>query len=287
VLRDFKQWPAWSPWVITEPDCELSYSDDGKSYSWRGKIIGSGEMAIVEEDAPRRLDCALTILMPWKSMSDVHFTFSAKGGGTEVTWTMNGSLPFVMFWMKKMMIAYIGMDYDRGLSMLKDYVETGSVPSKLEFEGEVEFPGFHYIGVRNKCPIPELSPRMKADMSKVCPWVESASVKPSGPPFAMYHVWDAVKGEVEYTVGAQFAEKPGNFPAELISGEQPAGKVYRIKHTGPYRHLSNPWSSGMMHYRAKVFKLDTKLPSFEVYEGDPEETPENDLVTVVNMPVKA
>ena len=35
-----------------------------------------------------------------------------------------------------MMEAFIGMDYDRGLLMLKDLVEKGSVPSKLDFIGE-------------------------------------------------------------------------------------------------------------------------------------------------------
>ena len=28
-VRDFKPWPAWSPWLITDPECKVSYADDG------------------------------------------------------------------------------------------------------------------------------------------------------------------------------------------------------------------------------------------------------------------
>ena len=34
VVRDFKQWQAWSPWLIAEPDAKVTCGDDGKSYAW-------------------------------------------------------------------------------------------------------------------------------------------------------------------------------------------------------------------------------------------------------------
>jgi hypothetical protein len=48
---------------------------------------------------------------------------------------MDSKQPFFQFFLKGMMTSLIGMDYERGLRMLKDYVETGSVPSTLEFPG--------------------------------------------------------------------------------------------------------------------------------------------------------
>ena len=43
VVRGFKSWPRWSPWLICEPGCALDYPVDGKSYSWRGKSSGAGK----------------------------------------------------------------------------------------------------------------------------------------------------------------------------------------------------------------------------------------------------
>ncbi len=129
VVRDFKQWEPWSPWLSAEPDCPLTYQPDGSAYSWDGAIIGSGQMEVVSENE-QAIDYKLSFFKPWKSVSDVSFRFAPVGQGTEVTWTMAGSLPFFLFFMKKMMKAWIGADYRRGLSKLKDYIETGAVPSK-------------------------------------------------------------------------------------------------------------------------------------------------------------
>lgn len=48
ILQDFQQWPAWSPWLITEPDAKLDFSAEqsvtGSSYSWEGDLVGKGSM---------------------------------------------------------------------------------------------------------------------------------------------------------------------------------------------------------------------------------------------------
>ena len=59
VIRDFRQSPAWSPWLIAEPECLVKYSDDGKSHSCEGKILGSSEIKIVNEEPFRSIDCQL------------------------------------------------------------------------------------------------------------------------------------------------------------------------------------------------------------------------------------
>ena len=96
-VRDFKQWNKWSPWVIAEPDCPITYADDGKGYEWDGKIIGSGNLQITEEKSPESIAYKLTFLKPWKSESETQFRFVKKADEqTEVIWSMNGSLPFFM-----------------------------------------------------------------------------------------------------------------------------------------------------------------------------------------------
>ncbi|MEM9478571.1 MAG: SRPBCC family protein [Verrucomicrobiota bacterium] len=285
-VRDFKQWPTWSPWLISEPDCQVDYADDGKSYSWNGKIIGSGRMQITSEDAPSSINYDLSFFKPFKSEAKVRFAFKANGEKTDVTWAMDSSLPFFMFFLKKMFVALIGSDYQRGLAMLKDYLEKGSVPSKLEFAGESAADGTDFFGITTTCATADIGPAMEKDMTKLGEWIKSSESTPSGPPFALYNKWDFVKGTATYTIAFPVATIPPSLPDDFTSGHRPACNAYKIKHTGAYRHLGNAWTSGYGRDRAKVFALDKKATAFEVYENDPQEVDEADILTTVHFPVK-
>src|SRR5688572_14360484 len=150
-ISDFANWRHWSPWLILEPESKVEVKSGGKEYSWEGKRTGSGEMKVLKENPPMRMDMVITFLKPWKSTSSVWFELKPAGRGTHLTWCMDGSLPFFLFFMKKIMTAYIGMDFSRGLGMLKDYLETGNVPSKLTFKGITPYAGCTYVGIRTSC----------------------------------------------------------------------------------------------------------------------------------------
>ncbi|MGJ8634360.1 MAG: SRPBCC family protein [Luteolibacter sp.] len=285
-VRNFREWPSWSPWLIAEPGAGLEYDEEGKSYSWEGRITGAGGMTVLKEEKNRFMNCELVFLKPWKSVNRVDFLFSEREGGTEVTWKMKGSLPFFMFWMKGMMVAFIGSDYERGLKMLKAVVETGVNPSRLDFEGKRSFGGCGYVGVRTLCGIEEISERMGQDMGKVSGWLGGCGKEASGKPFAIYHKWDPAKGKVEYTIAMPVDGAPADPGEGLVGGEIPACEVYVVKHTGPYEFLGNAWASGMMHGRAKVFAADKKIDPFEIYENDPQVVKAEELVTTVHFPMK-
>ncbi len=285
LVRDFKQWPIWSPWLTAEPDCPLQYSEDGKSYNWDGKIIGAGSNTIVSETENQQIELDLQFFKPWKSQSKVTFDFSEQDGSTTVIWRMFGSLPIFMFWMKNQMEAWVGMDYQRGLAMLKDLAETGEVPSKTEFPGEETFEGFSYIGIRRTCDISNIQ-IMEEDFGKLMAYIQEKSLSTSPRSICQYHKWDLVKGTAVYTAAMAVDSIPEDLSGEFISGVFPTCRTYTIKHTGPYRHLSNPWSAGMMRSQAKVYKTNKKIDPFEYYINNPETTPENELETVVHFPVK-
>jgi effector-binding domain-containing protein/uncharacterized protein YndB with AHSA1/START domain len=287
VLSDFHQWEKWSPWLILEPGAKVEMSDDGKKYSWEGEVIGSGNMVLDGVEPKKSISQTVNFIKPWKSSSPIKFILDEKTGGTEVTWTMTGNLPFFMFWMKNSMSAFIGMDFQRGLLMLKDYVETGSVPCELTISERNQKPGFKYIGVKTICVINDLGNKMRSDFTRLTDYIQDAGVVPTGKFFSIYDKFDMVKGQATYIAGIPVASVPGNLPPDMISGDFPALKTYEIIHKGPYRHLGNAWSMGNMYSRAKKFKQDKKTPPFEVYENMPGDVPEEKLMTRVCFPVKA
>ncbi len=286
TLNDLNKWQAWSPWLIMEPEATVDVSEDGKSYSWEGDLVGSGEMKITSEDENQRIDLDLTFLKPWKSKAKVWFEMSEEGDSTKLTWLMDSGLPFFLFWMKKMMTAFVGMDYERGLSMLKDYIETGEVPSKLDNEGLSSYSGCKYMGIKTECTIDKIGPSMQEDFGKLRGWAKENEENIADIPFSIYHKWDMVKGKVIYTSGIPIKEVPEETPEGFTTGEIPAISTYNVTHTGPFRHLGNAWSLGMTLARNKVYKSSKKVHPFETYLTEPGKVSENETVTRIHFPVK-
>lgn len=284
-LSDFNNWRVWSPWLILEPESKVTVAPEGKQYSWDGKRTGSGEMKITKETPAKRLDTQVTFLKPWKSTSSAWFELKPTANGTHLTWGMDSSLPFFLFFMKKMMTAYIGMDYNRGLNMLKDYLETGAVPSKLTFKGIADFAGCSYIGFKTACAMDSIDEKMKADFGKLFSWNKANPGLLNGIPFSIYHKWDIVKNAVVYTAAFPVKSIPANLPAGAITGTIPATKVNSITHTGNYKHLGNAWSAQYNMQQAKVFKWKKGIDPFETYNTMPGSVAENEQVTEVHFPV--
>lgn len=287
AVRDLRKWKLWSPWLIAEPDCQFAVADDARSYHWEGNVIGAGALELEKEEPNRALEFQLNFLKPWKSTAEVRFLFEQQEEAVEVTWSMTSVLPFFMFWMKSTIIGMIGMDYRRGLMMLKDLVELGEIPSKLDFLGKVPTPyaGSRYVGIQSTASIADLGERMQADFGSLADWLEEKGITPSDRMLSIYHDYDIVKDHVQYTAAAPIDSAPGAMPQGFATGDIPPHQTFAIRHTGPYRHLGNAWSAGMLRERAHVFRANKKIHSYEAYQYTPGQIPENELVTTVHFPV--
>jgi predicted transcriptional regulator YdeE len=272
--------------LITEPLAKINVREDGKFYEWEGDIVGSGEMTVVTERPYEQIDYDLQFLKPWKSKAKVSFIFSEEGEGTRVSWTMDSSLPWFLFWMKKMTTAFISMDYDRGLTMLKEYVEEGEVHSDLLIKGIESYGGCTYVGVRTTCPMGQLGQYNKADFESLMGFFrEKHPDLIADSPFTIYEKWQPVKNIVSYVAGVPVKSVPSDLPEGAIVEKIPATKVHTVKHTGPYHYIGNVWSAQLSRQRAKKFKVNKKIFPFEVYLNSPVDTPPNLLETEVRFPV--
>ena len=269
-----------------EPEAKVTVAEDGKSYEWEGDRLGSGNMYRKTEKKNEFLDFDLNFIKPWKSSNTTNFKLIAVDGGTEVTWAMHSSLPFFMFWMKKMMQAFVGSDYERGLSMLKAYVEEGEIHSKLEFSGESKFDGCKWVGIQSTCSIREMGKQMEADFGKIHAFSKDHVDSIAGSPFTIYRKWDLVKDKVDYIACIPVKEIPEGLTAEFQSGTIGERNVHKIRHVGAYKHIGNAWSTAQAMIRNKEFKPDKKAYPFEIYQNDPASTPEKDLITELHFPLK-
>ncbi|MCB0685129.1 MAG: SRPBCC family protein, partial [Saprospiraceae bacterium] len=221
IINNFHHWSIWSPWLVAEPESQLHVREDGKFYAWEGKRVGAGEMTIIDENPETTVDYDLTFLKPWKSTAKVRFLIEPVSQKTKVTWLMDSRLPFFLFWMKKSMEAFVGMDFTRGLNMLKEYIETGKVSSELNFIGQSLYPGSKYFGITTESTISRVGADMQEDFKKIGAFLQDKGIKPAHQLFSMYRKWDMVKDKVIYTAGVPVNEIPADLPSSFISGEIP------------------------------------------------------------------
>jgi effector-binding domain-containing protein len=285
VVSNFHEWQPWSPWLMAEPEAKVTINENGKSYSWNGSRVGSGEMEVTNE-TDTHVDYNLIFLKPWKGKAKVTFDLKPKADTTEVKWTMDSNLPFFLFFIKKQTEAFIGMDYDRGLGMLKEYVETGNIESKLEFIGQNTYDGCHYVGITTQTPFAKVGENMERDFTKLYEWAQKNNVEITGEPFSQYHKFNPVKGDINYTAAIPVVDTSTTIPEGSKRGHLPKLNLHTVRHHGSYNHLGNAWSTIMMQQRNKEFKANKKIHPLEFYKNDPSETAPKDLITDVSFVLK-
>lgn len=281
-IQNFSVWDKWSPWLCMEPgtklDLEGQAATEGHAYSWHGDMVGAGRMELSGIDGDTdHMD--LTFLKPFKSKAKVRFVTTAINTNTSrVTWHMDSSLPFFMFFMVSTMEAMIGMDYERGLKLLKEYVETGKVSSNTTIVGVVDVPATPYAGVSAASQLADISNSMEGSMAKVLQISEGKMTDTfSG---TVYNDMNIKTQHCEYTAFVPVAESDA-------TGNIPACRALKVVHTGSYQHLGNAWATINTYQRHNKFKQNKKVAPFEFYINNPDNTPAEDLITEIYMPVNA
>lgn len=286
-VGDFKNWKYWSPWLCQEPSCPVDIRAapcaQGHTQSWDGNFIGAGNMTITALKTLEYINYTLYFLKPWKSQSDVSFRFKKKTDGTTlVSWTMETSLPFWLFFLRKVMGAFIGSDYERGLAMLKYHLEIGPVPSQLKVITEPRRQdAFSWVGLHRKCKIEEMPELMSGDFNKLF----SLDLEKPKFSFSFYHNYDLLKRKTEYT--SAFAYEKRNVKKEegLKSGEVEAHSAFTVEHKGPYRFLGNAWAAAASLQRT-CGRAHKKIPMYEIYVNHPGEVKDEELVTKIIIPLR-
>lgn len=288
LVEDFKHWNDWSPWTIVEPDCPITVEGQpgevGHCMAWEGEVIGSGKNTVKSSDG-EGIHYDLAFFKPWKSKAETSLLFQESGDETTVTWTMDSSMPFFLFFMIKTMKNWIGMDYERGLRMLKAIAETGSVNATTKNNGIVDYQGFSYVGLTRTVPISEMPTAMQEDFNTIVQKIVVEKKKGAMHWVTIYSKFDMRNLRASYIAAVSDEDLQNeDLGPEFVRGRIEDSRMIEVKHDGPYDFLGNAWAMGMMLLRAKKYK-GAKYP-FEQYWNSPLEEAPEDLKTSVYFPVK-
>jgi predicted transcriptional regulator YdeE len=290
AVADFGTWSTWSPWLLAEPDAKVTVSPDpasvGSTYDWDGKVVGAGGLVHQKLERGQRIEAVIQFLRPMKSKSMVYFDFDAAEGGTKITWHMEGSMPFYLGWLIPMIRTFVAMDYNRGLMMLKEWLETGEIATSEEIVGLTSSPSFRLAGIRTTCSVSEIAASMQNVMQETKERLDAAGICPEGAGASAYYHFDVKAGTFDYISGF-IVPADTRLPDGLTEWSTPEDQTFSVIHTGPYSHLGNAWYCAYQHVRnAGLPVKQKKTPTFEIYRNDPETTDPADLITQIYVPVR-
>lgn len=287
-LCDFTQWPHWSPWLVIEPDADLDYSNQqgkvGAKYSWEGHLIGSGTLEL-HETSENLLGMQLNLLTPFKSKARVTFDIEEQGTETKVTWNIYGKASLFIFFMRDKIETYLGMDYERGLSMLKQYIEEGFVSSSLSIDGVTQQDGLHYVGITDKCSLDAIDSKMRDAFTLLYGFLKKNELPMNVVPFTIYHTFDIEAKHSQFTVAVPVSLHV-KVHAPFVKGETQTTDIIKVTHTGRHPYLANAWSAAIRYSHTNNIYTQKTPIGIEYYLNAPTHTPADELVTVIAVPVK-
>jgi len=289
AVADYETWTTWSPWLLADPEAKVTVSSPanqtGSTYAWEGKVTGQGVLHHRQLIPDKLVDDELRFLKPFKSTCDNSFDFQPTSTGTQLTWNMRGSMPWFMFWMIPMFRTFIGMDFQRGLIMLKDWIETGAIPSQVEVCGAQSIGPLRVAGLADSTPVDEVAKKMDRTFHDARAEFSKVGLKP-GAPVSVYTRFQVKKGVFDYLSGFELPLGQ-SLPAgsRLKLWDLPAVRAFHVRHTGSYRHLGNGWSVANQLVRHLKLK-QRSCGTFEIYRNWPGEVSESELVTDIYLPLK-
>lgn len=289
-VANFANWNAWSPWILHEPTCKTETvrgTEVGGTHTWDGTKIGAGQMQYTALVTHQRVEMLLTFLRPFKSKANIAFAFKDVGTvdspATEITWSMQGAMPFVMRPLIPMMQAMIGHDFELGLGFLRGQLDPASEHPTLRFDGVGTVAPQLYLTEPFEGTLADMRGAMQEAYPRLWRMIESdPSRNVAAPAVAAYYKVKPLKGTVKMAMGMPVSRIQHGEPSATF-GE---GRYFVATYRGHYDFLGSAWNATYGHAKMDKLKVDNSRPALEIYDVNPmQATHSNDWVTRLCIPL--
>jgi effector-binding domain-containing protein len=288
-IRDLKTWNSWSPWVLHEPDIKMEFSKnsekEGGSYQWDGKLIGAGKVThekLIEHSA---IEQKIEFFKPFKSVCKIGWRFVEQGKNkTQVSWSMEGKMPFLFRFMIPKMKKEIGADYEFGLTLLKGELDPKAHSPKISFTSESHLESQKFLVTPYKGNLKELPKEMHSAYSNLMKYIEKSGFQMIKG-VCIYYKVNPKTGAVicDFALQVEGEGDAGEFALKTL----PAQKYFQTTLKGDYSFLGIAWGQAFTHLKMIKKNFDWKKPSLEVYVKDPRTIKNpNDYLTDLYVPIK-
>jgi effector-binding domain-containing protein len=282
-ISDFKNWGQWSPWLMHERDAQVDISENsaqvGASYHWNGKKVGEGTMTHIILSQPGYIEDKLEFVRPFKALNTVIFELiEIEKDHTHLTWTMQGSLPFLFRPFMSRTVDMITKDFDLGLAMLNGAVDLSASHPVITFNGCVDLQPQQVEIISFTGSMDDLKQAMQAGYPQLMRSAAEQNKEITGVPLAIYKKMDKKNKAISCDMAL-----PVQDGKTTVGG----GKYLEVIHQGDYKFLELTWYSAFANLKMNGFKYDWHRSPMEFYLNDPMEIADtNQLLTKIVIPIK-
>ena len=126
-VNDFRNWPKWSYWILSDSTMKLSFDEktkgEGASYSWVSENMGSGNQSIVKCVPYDSIETK--IHFQDQGYSKGYWKFEDEQNGTKVVWGFKfetGNNPLMRLFVP-VIKKEVEKSFDQGLGNIKNNLE--------------------------------------------------------------------------------------------------------------------------------------------------------------------
>jgi hypothetical protein len=285
TVADLRTWPAWSPWVLHEPDAEIVFGDncssEGGYYSWNGEHIGAGRLTHIGLRANSAIAQQIEFTRPFKARHRVAWSFERRGDNTLVSWEMNGRMPLLLRFMAARVEPVIGRDYELGLALLNGFMNADAEHPQLTFDGREQLEDFSYWSIPCHGNLRQLEASRDASLESL----QRAAAGKTGLGLTLYQGLDPLAAyyRAEFAIPVASTTPTSNYTRREFHG----GAYLRMTLRGDHQFLPLGWHALYSHCRLRRLKTDRTRPALEIYHATPAETTDsNQVTTVLYAPLK-
>jgi len=290
VINSFENFNKWSPWYELDKNAqyEISGAKVGVSskLTWSGnKSVGKGSNEIIESVTNNHIK---TIMYFGKSDTPAYSTISVLDDGdkTKVTWAFDNDFGMNVFYRYFGLVIedMISPDYEKGLINLKKHVESLPLYDYSNISVETTLPHAVYTYESSASMNDgQISVVIGDAYAKIIAFITKNNIAMNGTPKIITKSFDENIFEFEAAIPVVDNNLKDEL-GEIIASETYAGTAIKLIHKGSYSNFKQSYTV-LEAYIARN-KLIKNGNSWEDFISDPENTPEENLVTHIYQPIK-
>lgn len=285
-IIDLKKWDFWSPWKLDDTAAKYTYNDTvgiGAFMEWKGEMVGHGNLRITAIEPGKSITYILSFIKPFKSKSTGMFAFDSTPEGVKVTWKNEMALAWPISRWMGVFIDFdkqMGPDFEKGLTLLRNHVETMHEYTYTILEKNVEAQTI--AGIRAKIHKGDISKILGANYGAIMAYVSKNGAKCIGPPMAITMAWDSLTWDF---IAAMPIDKEIPSQDKIKVEKSYAGKAIYVEYKGAYDKTYTAYMD--MGAYVKEHNLTEAGGPWEVYVTDPATEPDTSKwITEIYFPVK-
>jgi len=294
LINGYRSFNKWSPWAERDPATQYVFEGPdtgvGAKMNWASENpqVGTGFQMITLSEPDSRVETHLDFGS--QGTAEAFFLLEPTESGTRVTWGFDTDfgLNLVSRYLGLMFDNWIGADYEAGLANLKSMAEglppgdwTGLEIGVVEVEPSL----IVFTATSSSWDVAAIGQAFGTAYGQIGGFIAANKLQASGQPLAI----TTSKSEVgwQFDAGIPIAERPAieidpDSPVQIR--QSPGGKTVRGVSIGSYSQLSASWEKVRAWVAAHGY--EEAGPLWEQYVSDPGDTPEEEMVTHLYLPVR-